>query len=93
MIKLAAELLKNTDRSDPVFDTNRDRVIAAARPLLAAAQHAHEIREDLTLEQILDMVIAIATIRGDAGYLEPILQAALDGLRPPTGVKPTGAKL
>jgi len=79
---LAAELLKSTDRSDPLFETNRNRVMAAARPLLAAAQRAHEIREDLTLEQILDMVIAIATIHGDARYLEPILQAALDGLRP-----------
>jgi hypothetical protein len=29
------------------------------------------------------MVIAIAAIHGDPGYLEPILQAALDGLRPP----------
>jgi hypothetical protein len=33
-------------------------------------------------EQILDMVIAIATMRGDTGYVEPILQTALDGLRP-----------
>jgi hypothetical protein len=29
------------------------------------------------------MVIAIARIHGDAGYLEPILQATLDVLRPP----------
>ncbi len=29
------------------------------------------------------MVIAIATIHGDARYLEPILQTALDGQRPP----------
>jgi hypothetical protein len=29
------------------------------------------------------MIIAIAKIEGDAGYLQPILQAALDGLRPP----------
>ena len=29
------------------------------------------------------MVIAIATIHGDTRYLEPILQTALDGLRPP----------
>jgi AcrR family transcriptional regulator len=79
---LAAELLKSTDRSDPLFETNRTRVMAAARPLLVAAQHAHDVREELTLEQILDMVIAIATIHGDARYLEPILQAALDGLRP-----------
>jgi len=36
--------------------------------------------------QVLDMVIAIATIHGDTRYLEPILQTALDGLRPPTDV-------
>ena len=29
------------------------------------------------------MIVAIATIHGDPGYLQPILQAALDGLRPP----------
>jgi AcrR family transcriptional regulator len=80
---IAAELLKHTDRSNPLFEGNRARVIAAGRPLLAAAQRAHEIRDDLTLEQILDMVIAIATIHGETRYLEPILQAALDGLRPP----------
>jgi hypothetical protein len=34
------------------------------------------------------MVIAIATIHGDTRYLEPILQTALDGLRPPADVKP-----
>ena len=85
---IASELLEHTDRSDPLFDNNRDRVIAAGRPLLAAAQGAHEIRDDLALEQVLDMVIAIATIHGDTRYLEPILATALDGLRPPADVKP-----
>ena len=80
---IAAELLKQTDRSNPLFENNRTRVIAAGRPLLAAAQHAGEVRDDLTLEQILDMIVAIATIHGDSGYTGPILQAALDGLRPP----------
>jgi AcrR family transcriptional regulator len=79
---IASELLKQTDRSDPLFENNRTRVIAAGRPLLAAAQHACEVRGDLTLEQILDMIVAIATIQGDTGYTEPILQTALDGLRP-----------
>ncbi|HEY1001718.1 MAG TPA: helix-turn-helix domain-containing protein [Streptosporangiaceae bacterium] len=79
---IAAELLKHTDRSNPVFGGNRARVIAAGRPLLAAAQHAGEVRDDLTLEQILDMIVAIATIHGDTGYTEPILRTALDGLRP-----------
>jgi AcrR family transcriptional regulator len=79
---IAAELLKHTDRTNPLFDNSRARVIAAGRPLLAAAQRAHEVRDDLTLEQILDMVIAVATIHGNTRYLEPILQSALDGLHP-----------
>ena len=85
---IAAELLKQTDWSNPLFRNNRTRVITAARPLLAAAQRAGEVRDDLTLEQILDMIVAIATIHGDTGYTGPILQAALDGLRPPADAKP-----
>ena len=83
---IAAELLKQTDRSYPLFENSRTRVIAAGRPLLAAAQHTREVRDDLSLEQILDMIVAIATIHRDAGYTEPILQTALDGLRPPAGL-------
>ena len=77
---IASELLEHTDRSNPLFDNNRARVIAAGRPLLAAAHRAHEVLDDLALEQVLD--IAIAAIQGDTRYLEPILQTALDGLRP-----------
>ena len=80
---VAAELLEHSDRTNPVFGAGRPRVLAAGRPLLHAAQdsHAKEIRDDLTLEQILDMVVAIAKIPGDPTYLEPILHATLDGLR------------
>jgi AcrR family transcriptional regulator len=85
---IAAELLEHTDRSDPVFHGSRARVIAAGQPLLAAAQRSHEIRDDLVLDQVLDMVIAISTIHGDPRYLEPILQSALDGLRPAANGKP-----
>ncbi len=85
---IAAELLKETDRSNPLFATNRSRVMTAGRPLLAAAQHAGEVRDDLTLEQILDMIVAIGTIHGETSYTEPILQATLDGLRPPADRKP-----
>jgi AcrR family transcriptional regulator len=85
---IASELLKHTDHTNPLFQNNRTRVIAAGRPLLAAAQHAHEIRDDLSLEQILDMIVAIATIHGGTGYTEPILQTALDGLRPLADEKP-----
>jgi len=78
---IAAELLKHTDGGDPVFGGGRARVIAAGQPLLAAAQHAGEARGDLTIEQVLDLIHAVATIDGDSGYVQPVLQAALDGLR------------
>jgi AcrR family transcriptional regulator len=79
---IAAELLKHTDSGNPVFGGGRARVIAAGQPLLAAAQRAGEARGDVTIEQVLDLIHAVATIDGDAGYLAPVLQVALDGLRP-----------
>ncbi|MFG2129779.1 TetR/AcrR family transcriptional regulator [Streptomyces sp. NPDC048751] len=79
---IASELLAHSGSDDPVFSRNRSRVLAAGRPLLAAAQEAREVRDDLTLEQICDMITAVATIHGDPAYVEPILRAALDGLRP-----------
>jgi AcrR family transcriptional regulator len=82
---IAAELLKHTDIADPVFGSNRARVVAAGKPLLTAARRDREVRDDLTFEQVLDMFHAIATIDADAGYVQPILQAALDGLRPRAG--------
>jgi AcrR family transcriptional regulator len=80
---IASELLADNEDTGPVFfNQNRARVLVAGRPLLAAAQHSHEVRDDLTLEQVLEMIIAIAQIHGDSDFVEPILQAALDGLRP-----------
>jgi AcrR family transcriptional regulator len=78
---IAAELLKHTDSGDPLFGGSRARVVAAGQPLLAAAQHAREVRGDLTIDQVLDLVHAIARIDGDISYVEPILQVAFDGLR------------
>ncbi len=86
---IASELLSHADSANPVFGESRARVLAAGRPLLAAAQRAQEVRGDLSLEQILDMIVAIARIPGDAGYLEPILESALDGICLPTAVELT----
>jgi AcrR family transcriptional regulator len=78
---LVAELLaEDDDRS--VFNENRARVMAVGEPLLAAAQESDEIRRDLTLAQILELVIAVGKIRGDAAFVGPILDATIDGLRP-----------
>lgn len=82
---VAAELLTHVDRDSPVFDSTRRRVIAAGRPLFDAAQRAEQVRDDLTIEQVLEMLVSIATIDGDAPYREPILQTVLDGLVPRAG--------
>jgi AcrR family transcriptional regulator len=88
---VGSELLKHTDDHSPFFSQNRDRVLAAGRPLLLAAQRSNAVRDDLTLEQILDMIIGIATIHGEPSYLQPILQTALDGLRPQRVIEPTAS--
>ncbi len=80
--EIASELLEQIARDDPLFDGSRARVLAAGRPLLLAAQASGEVRDDLTLEQALDLVIAVSAIRGEDAYREPILRAALDGIRP-----------
>jgi AcrR family transcriptional regulator len=79
---VGSELLGRTSDPNPVLSQSRRRVLAAGRPLLAAAQRSHEVRDELTLEQILDMIKGIATIDGDPAYLEPILETALSGLHP-----------
>lgn len=79
--RLAVELLRHTDASSPIFGGSRERVLAAGRPLLAAARAAGEVRPDLDIEQAVDLVLAVVTIDRDDEYVQPILQAALDGLR------------
>jgi AcrR family transcriptional regulator len=79
--QVGAELLKHSKSDNAFFSNNRKRVLAAGQPLLTAAQRTHEVRDDLTLEQVLDMISAIAKVDGDRGYVQPILQSALDGLR------------
>ena len=80
---VATELLEGRRRQRPRASARTARACSPpAAPLLAAAQRAGEIRADLTLEQVLDMVIADRHDPRRAGYVEPILQAALDGLPP-----------
>ncbi|MDQ2845818.1 MAG: TetR/AcrR family transcriptional regulator [Actinomycetota bacterium] len=82
---ILAELLEHAAQDTGADPSQRHRALAAGRPLLSAAQQAGEIRSDITLGQIFDVIVAIAKIHGDADYLEPIVQALLDGLRTPPG--------
>jgi AcrR family transcriptional regulator len=80
---IVSQLLEHTDHNNELLHTNRARALDAGRPLLTAAQQAEEIRGDLTFDQIIDMINAIAKIPAGADYLEPMFQTLLDGLRPP----------
>jgi AcrR family transcriptional regulator len=80
---IVSQLLEHTGHDDPLLHANRARALDAGRPLLTAAQQADEIRGDLTFEQIIDMINAIAKIPAGPDYLEPMFQTLLDGLRPP----------
>jgi hypothetical protein len=49
--------------------------------LLAAARDAGEVITAISLDQILDLIVAIAKIPCDSEHREPILEMALAGLR------------
>lgn len=76
------ELLRAPDADRGFFESSRARVLAAGRPLFEAAQRSGEVRADLSFDQALELVHAVAKIEGDRAYLQPILSAALAGLRP-----------
>jgi AcrR family transcriptional regulator len=78
---IATELLEYTDSSNPMFGSGRQRVIAAGEPLLSAAQRAGQIRQDVTLVQALDLVLAVAGLDREPAQIKALLQVALDGLR------------
>jgi AcrR family transcriptional regulator len=80
---VAAELLEQTDAKDPVFSAGYALVLAAGRPLLDAARASGEVRGDLTLEQILDLIASVAKIPGADSHRKPILEAALGALSNP----------
>lgn len=79
---VAAELLAQLSRDSPIFDDTKSRVIAIGRPLFEAAMSAGQIREDVRLEQILEMLVSLSAIKGDSDYRETMLDIVLDGLTP-----------
>lgn len=78
---LADELLSAGGETS-VFTESRAAIFGAAGGLLDRAQAAGDIRADVTLEQVMDLVAGIARIQhDDPAYVSQILTVALDGLR------------
>jgi AcrR family transcriptional regulator len=79
---LAAELLNYLDRDNELFKVCRTSLWAAGEPLLTRAQDAGVVRPDVSIGDVIPMVMGIAKIpTADPEQNAQMLRIALDGLR------------
>ena len=79
---LAHELLNYLDQDASLFQVCRESLFSAGEPLLKRAQEAGVVRPDVTIAEVIQMVVGIGKIpAADPGQTEHILRIALDGLR------------
>ena len=79
---LAQELLEYFDRDAPLFQSCRASLYRAGQPLLDRAQHAHAVRADTNLMEIIQIVGGIAKIpAAEREQTRHMVAIALDGLR------------
>ncbi len=79
---LAAELQNHLDPDAPLFQACRTSLFAAGEPLLRSAQEAGVVRPDVSIGDVIQMVVGIAKIPSkDPEQNQHILRVALDGLR------------
>jgi len=79
---LAEELWNYLDRDAEFFSGCRTALFAAGEPLLARAQAAHEVREDVDYNDVIQMVGGIGKNPATPPeQVARILDIALDGLR------------
>lgn len=79
---LAAELMNYLDQDAPLFQVCRSSLFESGEPLLKRAQEAGVVRPDVTIAEVIQLVVGIAKIpSGEPGQNEHLLRIALDGLR------------
>jgi AcrR family transcriptional regulator len=79
---LAGELLNYLGKDAPLFTGSREMLFAAGEPLLQRAQQAGVVRPDVSIGDVIQMVIGIAKIpAAEPGQTEHMVRVALDGLR------------
>ncbi len=79
---LSHELLNYLGQDAALFQVCRTSLFAAGEPLLVRAQEAGIVRPDVSIADVIQMVIAIAKVpAGEPGQTEHLLRIALDGLR------------
>ena len=79
---LAAELQNYLEQDAPLFQACRTSLFEAGEPLLRSAQEAGVVRPDVSIGDVIQMVVGIAKIPAkDPEQNQHILRVALDGLR------------
>jgi AcrR family transcriptional regulator len=79
---LAGELSNYLEQDAPLFTNSRSMLFAAGEPLLKRAQDAGVVRGDVTIGDVIQMVVGIAKIpTSDPRQAGHIVRVALDGLR------------
>jgi AcrR family transcriptional regulator len=79
---LAAELQNYLDQDAPLFQACRTSLFEAGEPLLKRAQEAGMVRRDVSIGEVIQMVVGIGKMpTKDPKQNEHILRVALDGLR------------
>jgi AcrR family transcriptional regulator len=79
---LAHELLNYLEQDAPLFQTCRASLYTAGAPLLERAQAAGEVRRDVTIADVIQMVIGISKVpAADPKQTEHLIRVVLDGLR------------
>jgi AcrR family transcriptional regulator len=79
---LVSELSNYLDKDAPLFTSCRALLFAAGEPLLKRAQDSGAVRPDVSIGDVIQMVVGIAKIpTSEAGQAEHIVRVALDGLR------------
>jgi hypothetical protein len=70
------------DQNAELFQVCRTSLWSSGEPLLKRAQDAGAVRPDVTIGELIQMVVGIAKIpASEPGQNEHILRIALDGLR------------
>ena len=79
---LAQELLEFIDRGAELFSVCRKALHDSGRPIVERAQAEHVLRADVTVEEIVQILLGLAKIpTNEPGQLDRFVAIALDGLR------------
>ena len=79
---LAHELLNYLDHDASLFQVCRTSLYEAGEPLLTRAQEAGVVRPDVTITDVIQMVVGIGKVpTSDPAQIDHLLRIALDGLR------------